>query len=79
MTEAEVLELNIVNAALGIAVLICILAVVWGVVSEVAARLRARVSALADSHAFALPEVGLTMADGGEKVDGKTKDKKTTS
>ena len=71
MTEAEVFELNIVNALLGLATVICILAVVWGIVSEVAARMRARVAAFADSHTFAMPEVGLTMADGGEKVDEK--------
>jgi hypothetical protein len=73
MTPAEVLELNIVNAALGLAAVICIAVVAWGVVSEVAVRLRARWAATADTHAFALPELGLTMADGGEKVDEEKK------
>ncbi len=76
MTAAEVFELNIVNALLGLATLVCILAVVWGVVSEVAARMRARVTTYADSHTFAMPELGLTMADGGEKVDAKADEKK---
>lgn len=79
MTPAEVFELNLVNAALGLATLICIAAVAWGVVSEIAVRLRARASAFADSHTFALPEVGLTMADGGEKVDEKAKKDKKAS
>lgn len=73
MTPDEVFELNIVNAALGLATLVCILAVAWGVVSEIAARLRARAVAAADSHTFHLPELGLTMADGGEKVDEEKK------
>ena len=76
MTEAEVFELNIVNALLGLATVVCILAVVWGIVSEVAARMRARVAAFTDSHTFAMPELGLTMADGGEKVDKKAGEKK---
>ncbi len=73
MTPDEVFELNIVNAALGLATVICILAVAWGVVSEVVARMRARAVAAAESHAFHLPELGLTMADGGEKVDEEKK------
>lgn len=75
MTETELLELNIANAALGIATLICILMVAWGVVAEVAARVRARYAGAHDDHLFAVPELGLTMADGGEKVADKTDSK----
>ena len=74
MTPSEVLALNVVNAALGVATVICIVAIAWGVYSEVVERLRAR-STAADMHAFALPELGLTMADGGEKVDEKKGEK----
>lgn len=76
MTQNEFFLLNLANAALGIATLVCVVAVAWGVVSELAARARARVAAAMDDHAFAVPELGLTMADGGEKVDEK-KDAKT--
>ena len=67
MTPGELLQLNIVNAALGVATLICIFAVAWGVWAEVAVWLRARAAA-ADRHAFRVSELGLTMADGGEHV-----------
>lgn len=77
MTASEVLQLNIANAALGLATLVCICLVAWGVVSEVAARIRARAAAaLPDDHAFNLPQLGLTMADGGEKVGDKKKGSK---
>lgn len=70
MTEAEILELNIANAALGVATLVCVAAIAWGVFSELLERARQRWAATErDSHTFAVPVVGLTMADGGEKVD----------
>jgi hypothetical protein len=67
-------------------VLICCFAVVIGVIQEIAAK-RRRASAMSgldrevndlvnayqDGHAFRLPELGLTMADGGEDVDKKEK------
>lgn len=68
MTEAEILELNIANAALGIATIVCIAAVGWGVVSELWARARQRWALRAETHAFVMPEIGLTMADGGERM-----------
>ena len=73
MSEMDVLELNIANAALALATLVCVLMVGWGVVVEVAERLRARwaQSAAQDDHALALPQLGLTMADGGEKITDK--------
>ena len=73
MTEMDVLELNIANAALALATLVCVLMVGWGVVVEVAERLRARwaQSAAQDDHTLALPQLGLTMADGGEKISDK--------
>ncbi|MGZ5443944.1 MAG: hypothetical protein ACXW5U_03425 [Thermoanaerobaculia bacterium] len=75
MTETEILELNLANGALGLATLICFLMVAWATVSEVAERLRARWAQGAhDDHMFAVPELGLTMADGGEKVDEKAEE-----
>jgi hypothetical protein len=70
MTETEILELNLANGALGLATLICVVMVAWATVSEVLERVRARWARGAhDYHMFAVPELGLTMADGGEKVD----------
>ncbi|HYM60894.1 MAG TPA: hypothetical protein VEZ11_08375 [Thermoanaerobaculia bacterium] len=63
--------LNITNLALGAATIIAFAVVGWGVVTEVLARLRNpfRAALEADDHAFAYPELGLTMADGGKKLD----------
>jgi hypothetical protein len=71
MTELEILELNIANAALGVATLVCVLVVAWATGAEVVERVRARWAASLpqDDHLFAVPGLGLTMADGGEKVD----------
>lgn len=77
MTPTEVLQLNIANAVLGLATLICVCMVAWGVISEVAVRIRSRAAAAApDDHSFVVPELGLTMADGGEKVDQKKQESK---
>jgi len=76
MTNHELLLLNIANAALGIATLIACVMIGWAVVSELAERVRARVTAMADDHAFDLAGLGVTMADGGEKVDEPADDEK---
>jgi hypothetical protein len=66
--------LNFTNIALGLVTLACVLAIVAGVAHEMAGRRRKRTarkrSAAADDHAFAIPELGLTMADGGRRIDG---------
>lgn len=72
MTEHELLLLNIANAALGIATLIAVVMIGWAAFSEVAERVRARWAAMADDHAFSVAGLGVTMADGGEKVDEKS-------
>jgi len=71
--------LTFMNIALGAIVLICCGAVAFGVVQELAARRKkaAKLAALDrevaelvasyDGHAFNLPGLGLTMADGGEE------------
>jgi len=75
--------LNIMNVALGVVVVVCIAIVAFGVMQEVAARRRKRAVAAGidrevsdliaayDGHAFRSPELGLTMADGGEPVKQK--------
>lgn len=75
MTNQELMLLNIANAALGLVTLVFVLIVGWAVVSELAARVRARWAATADDHAFAMAGLGMTMADGGERLD-KTDEKK---
>ncbi len=84
MSDPSTYWLTLTNAALGVVVLICCFAVAIGVVQELAARRKKRAAAAAldrevadlvasfqDGHAFHSPELGLTMADGGEPIDKK--------
>jgi hypothetical protein len=65
--------LNYTNIALGLVTLACVLAIASGVVHELAGRRRKREArkrtAERDEHAFVIAELGLTMADGGERID----------
>jgi hypothetical protein len=74
--------LTITNIGLGVVVLICAIAVGIGILQEVAAKRRKRlemarldkevadlVASYGDGHAFDVPGLGITMADGGEKLD----------
>jgi hypothetical protein len=72
--------LNIMNIALGVVVLLCCLAVAYGVMQEVVARRKRRAAVagldreVADLvHTFQTPELGLTMADGGEPIEKREK------
>ena len=82
MNDPSTYWLTLTNAALGVVVLICCLAVGIGVMQEIAARRKKRaalsqldrevadlVATYRDGHAFHTPELGVTMADGGEKLD----------
>ena len=75
--DPQTLWLNYTNLGLGLVVLGCIGIVAYGFILEIAARSRKatvpdvdhEVRKLIDSmgsHTFASPELGLTMADGGE-------------
>ena len=70
--------LNITDIVLGLVTLACVAFVGLAVFREVYARLAERVPAhlREDGHAFALPELGLTMADGGEPTHPKQEDPK---
>jgi hypothetical protein len=60
--------LDFVNIGLGLVVLLCVLLVAFGVVRELRYRLALRGKTV-DDHAFETPELGVTMADGGKRVD----------
>jgi hypothetical protein len=82
MSDPSTYWLNFTNIALGVLVLICCAAVAFGVLQELAAR-RKKAAALAKldaevadieasyQHAFLVPGLGLTMADGGEEREKK--------
>lgn len=85
MSDPSTYWLTFMNAALGVLTLIGCIAVGIGVVQELAARRKRAavspldrevadlVSSFQDGHAFHTPELGLTMADGGEDVNKKEK------
>jgi hypothetical protein len=66
--------LDFTNIALGLVTLVCVIVVVAGVVRELGHR-HLHAKKLADDHAFDTPELGLTMADGGERIDRKRSDR----
>ena len=65
--------LNVTDIVLGLVTLACVAFVGQAAFREVYARLARRVAIHAhqDSHSLALPELGLTMADGGEPMAPK--------
>ncbi len=69
--DSETVWLNITNAALGLVVFVCLLAVARGVVLEFLDRAaaRSRVPLERDTHAFNLEHLGIVMNDGGEPID----------
>ena len=71
ISDPKMLWLNITNIALGILTLVCWMLVAYGVVQEVLERKRKskNTPAASDDHAFFIPGIGITMADGGERVD----------
>ena len=84
MNDPSTYWLTFTNVALGVVVLLCCLAVVIGVVQELAERHRRKaasvqldrevsdlLSGYADTHSFRHPELGVTMADGGEQLKKK--------
>jgi hypothetical protein len=65
--DSDLFWLYLVNIALGVVTLVCVLAVAGALVRELAPRLKRRL-AIVDTHAFHTPELGATMADGGQPV-----------
>jgi hypothetical protein len=66
--ESELLWLNVTNIALGSVVLLCMIVIGGAVLVELRARKRRKAVLSAEPHALFTPELGLTMADGGEPV-----------
>lgn len=78
MNDPSTYWLNVTNIALGVVTLICCVAVAFGVAQELVARRKKRAAmsrldrevadlvSSYDGHAFNVPGLGITMADGGE-------------
>ena len=87
MSDPATYWLNFTNIALLALVIICCGAVAFGVVQELAARRKKAASmsqldrevsdlvASYDGHAFHVPGLGLTMADGGEETGKKEEER----
>ena len=69
-SNPETFWLNLMNAALGIATLVALMTLMGAVVVELYDRVKKRVAAGSpDFHSLHVPDLGLTMTDGGEKID----------
>jgi hypothetical protein len=71
LLNSETSWLNLTNIALGLAVLVCVVAVGRVVIHDLRVRVtaRRRRPIVQDDHAFSLSSLGITMADGGEPID----------
>lgn len=72
VSDPDTLWLNLTNIGLGVCVLICVGVAVVGIARDIYAKMQTRAAErdvfVYDSHAMMLPDLGLTMADGGEPV-----------
>jgi len=73
LNDPNTFWLNVTNIALGVITLICCVAVGRSLYQEIVVRLKKRLPVSADDHAFSVPGLGITMADGGERLDKNTK------
>jgi len=71
-SDPQTLWVNLTNLGLGLVTLVCCIVVGVSIVREIRAKARAKARAAAweDDHAFAVPGLGWTMADGGERKKG---------
>jgi hypothetical protein len=86
MSDPSTYWLTFTNAALGVVVLVCLIAVAVGIWQELAARRKkaaemskldrevADLVASYDGHVFNVPGLGVTMAGGGEELGKKDKE-----
>jgi hypothetical protein len=75
-SDPQTLWLNVINLSLGVVTLICFGVIGYGIWQDVRVKMRQRAEEgavnrvvrdlVGDAHTFELPELGLTMADGGQ-------------
>lgn len=71
-TDPNTVWLNLTNLGLGLVTIIAVVVVGVTIAREITERIRLRVPATQpdESHELFLADLGLTMADGGEPVNG---------
>lgn len=71
-TYNEVFWLNVTNLVLGVATVVCLLVIGYVAFKEIREHAKARKGATeeVDDHAFMIDGLGVTMADGGQKIGG---------
>ena len=75
--DPEAFWLNVTNFGLGLLCVVCFFLVIGGVVHELVARRRRALAEVLqfDVHSLRVPELGLTMADGGEPLEKAAQEK----
>ncbi len=74
LSDPKTYWLNITNIGLGLVVLICCVAVARTIIQDLIAHRSQRVDANGfDDHTFMESALGITMADGGERIKSKAK------
>ncbi len=72
LSNASTIWVDLTNVLLGLATLICLGIVAYAIVKDVAIRIKQTSKVKAreqdDAHVLEVPELGLTMTDGGEKL-----------
>ncbi len=71
LSNTSTIWVNLTNIILGIATVICLGIVIYAAVREVVVRVTQKSKAKVreqDAHVFEVPDLGLTMTDGGEKL-----------
>jgi hypothetical protein len=72
-SDPATLELNLTNLLLGILTLACIAFFIWSIALETFRSVKRAAVTQQDDHMIAVPGLGLTMADGGEKIEDAEK------
>ena len=72
-SDPAMLWLSTINLVLGLVCLVCVAVIGYGVLREIGTRLRLKVPLVGRelTHAFHVPDLGYTMADGGEPEPGR--------
>ena len=75
ISDPKTLWLNLTNIALGLVTVVCLILIGKAAWADARSRAGKVVDTALDSHAYTVDGLGLTMADGGERLDQDKQDK----